>query len=95
MLKRLTKNIESTAGKTAMKIIYNMLIKYLKSKNMNNDTKTTVIGALLAIGIAVRPIVLTGIFNIKTQWPALVGAALVALGGYFTNKVNKQPSMID
>jgi len=56
---------------------------------MNNDTKTTLIGALLAIGIAVRPVVLTGTFNLKAQWPALVGAALVALGGYFTNKVNK------
>ena len=89
MLKRLTKSIESRAGKTAMKIVYNKFIKYLKRKNMNNDTKTTLIGAVLAIGIAVRPVVLTGTFNLKTQWPALIGAALVALGGYFTNKVNK------
>ncbi|MGY0037634.1 hypothetical protein [Pedobacter sp. NJ-S-72] len=47
---------------------------------MEKDLKTTVIGALLAVIIAIQPIITQG----KIDWGQLGLAALIAALGYFT-----------
>ena len=50
----------------------------------NTSWKTTVVGALLAIVIAVQPILATGTID----WKAVILAALVALLGYLAKDSN-------
>jgi hypothetical protein len=47
---------------------------------MNKSWKTTVLGAILAVGIAVQPIIATG----KIDWKQVAIAAFVAAIGYFS-----------
>lgn len=44
--------------------------------------KTTIIGALGAIWIAIQPIITTGTFDLGKDWKNLVGAAIVAGLGF-------------
>lgn len=58
---------------------------------MNNDTKTTVIGAVMAVATALGDVLIHTTpdgLNIKSPvfWCGLVVAAGMALKGYFTNK---------
>jgi hypothetical protein len=49
---------------------------------MTTDLKTTLIGAILAILIAVQPLIQTG----TVDWKAVGFGALIALFGYLTDK---------
>lgn len=44
--------------------------------------KTTLTGLVGAIWLLAEPIVKKGDFNIKIDWPQLVGAILVGMGGF-------------
>lgn len=46
--------------------------------------KTTVIGLAGAAWLVAEPIIKKGDFNIKTDYPQLVGAIIVGVLGYFT-----------
>jgi len=43
--------------------------------------KTTIAGVLAAIVLAIEPFVSANGFNLKTDWPKLAGAVLVAIFG--------------
>jgi hypothetical protein len=49
---------------------------------MTTDLKTTILGAVLAVIVAVQPLVSTG----SIDWKAVVFGALIALFGYLTDK---------
>jgi len=51
---------------------------------MNNSWKTTVLGALLALVVAIQPLISTG----QIDWKAVGIAALIAVLGYFAKDAN-------
>jgi hypothetical protein len=53
---------------------------------MTADVKTTILGAVLAVIIAIQPLVSTG----EIDWKAVVFGALIAFFGYLTNKPEKK-----
>jgi hypothetical protein len=48
---------------------------------MMKNWKTTLTGIIGAIWLVAEPIIKKGDFNIKTDWPQLVGAILIGIGG--------------
>ena len=55
----------------------------------NTSWKTTLTGALGAIFLAILPVIQTGTFDIKKDWPYLVGAAGTAFAGYISKDADK------
>jgi hypothetical protein len=53
---------------------------------MNN--KTTIIGIIGALWLAIQPIISNGTFNFSTDWKNLIGAVIVAALGYFAKDYN-------
>jgi hypothetical protein len=57
----------------------------------NTSWKTAILGAILAIVVAVAPIIQTG----AVDWKAVGMAALIALLGYFTKDKNVTGGTVD
>lgn len=78
MFKKLRQRIKTKAEETAAKIGIHKVIKYTGMKNY----RTFLAGLAMAAFVACLPVIQKGDFNIKRDWPYLVGAALSAIGGY-------------
>ena len=48
----------------------------------NTDLITTILGVIIAVGVAVQPLIQTG----QIDWKQVAIAAIIAAFGYFTNK---------
>jgi hypothetical protein len=61
-----------------------MLQKLKKTLIMNGSWKTTLVGCILAVFIAVAPLISTG----SLDWKAIVAAVLIAIGSYLQKDNN-------
>lgn len=52
------------------------------------NNKTTIIGIIGAIWLAIQPIISTGTFNFSTDWKNLLGAALIAVFAFVAKDFN-------
>lgn len=50
--------------------------------------KTTVLGLIGAIWLAIQPLIATGTFSLSRDWKNLVGAAIVAAMGFLVKDFN-------
>lgn len=50
--------------------------------------KTTIVGVVGAIWLALQPLITNGAFNISKDWKNLVGAAIVASMGFLVKDFN-------
>ena len=77
MFKKLRERIEVKAEQKGTKIIFNHFMD-AGVKNWH----TTLMGIIEAVILACIPIVYTGDFDVKTQWPFLLAAIARAVSGY-------------
>jgi len=89
MFNKLRAKLKVKAEQKAVAIIVKHVQKQLDMKTTNNSWKSTLTGAIGAVFVACLPLIQTGTFDIKKDWPYLVGAAGTAFFGYITKDADK------
>ena len=87
MLNKLRQRLKVKAEQKVVKVVVNHIQKQAGMKNASY--KTTIVGVLGAVFIAALPVIQTGSFDFKKDWPNLVAAAGSAALGYFSKDADK------